>query len=516
MSFAAPRDVLSARAERFGDRLALTEGSRTLTHRELSEAADLLAAALLERGGVSDLASGLDGERIAILVEPGIDWVVALWGVWRAGGIAVPLCVSHPVPELLHALGDSEPSLLLASSALEERARTAARGGDVEVRLVGELAAGAASPTETSPLRDRAERGALIVYTSGTTGGPKGALHTHASLSAQVDALLEAWGWSRDDRTVNVLPLHHVHGIVNVVCCALASGARCEMMPGFDPGAIWERFAARELTVFMAVPTIYARLVAAWEAAGATERERWRSGARTLRLMVSGSAALPGSVLERWERATGHRLLERYGMTETGMILSNPLDGERVPGAVGRPLPGVEVRFAGGGEPFVESDDPKALRGEVEVRGPGLFRGYWGREEATREAFTADGWFRTGDVGVLEHDRYRLLGRSSVDILKTGGYKVSALEIEEVLRAHPRIAEVAVVGIPDEEWGQRIAAAVVLCDRGSLELDELREWSKQRLAPYKAPSLLRIVDRLPRNALGKVTKNMVQELFGEG
>ena len=536
MSGAATREVLSARAERFGDRVALTEGARRVSHRELSAAADGLATALLAHGGASDL----DGERIALLIEPGIDWVAALWGVWRAGGIAVPLCVSHPAPELAYVLGDCRPRLLLSSAALAERGGEAASGPGVEAQEVGDLAAGAASPTSAHPRNDLAERGALVVYTSGTTGGPKGALLTHGSLAAQVDALLDAWGWRKDDAIVNVLPLHHVHGIVNVLCCALASGARCELMAGFDAAAIWDRFAARELTVFMAVPTVYARLLAAWEQTDDAVRERWSAGARTLRLMVSGSAALPVSVLERWEDATGHRLLERYGMTETGMILSNPLDGERVPGSVGRPLPGVEVRFAGGGEPFAESTDSQATavggsradptadsqadlharRGEIEVRGPGLFREYWGREEATREAFTADGWFRTGDVGVLEHGRYRLLGRASVDILKTGGYKVSALEIEEVLRAHPAIAEVAVVGVADEEWGERVAAAVVLRERedesgrgGALELDELREWSKRRLAPYKAPTLLRVVDELPRNALGKITKPQVVELF---
>jgi malonyl-CoA/methylmalonyl-CoA synthetase len=489
--------------------MALVEGTRSLTHGELSALADATARGVLERCAAWDLA----GDRVAVLSEPGIDWVVAVWGVWRAGGIAVPLCASHPVPELVHALGDCEPARLLVSAGLEERGREAAARCGVEVTPLRELVPGAPAPRSRLRL-DASGRGALIVYTSGTTGGAKGALHTHGSLAAQVDALLAAWDWRADDRTANVLPLHHVHGIVNVVSCALAAGARCEMLPSFDPATIWSRFAERELSVFMAVPTVYARLIALWEGADDMARERWSRGARTLRLMVSGSAALPVSVLERWERATGHRLLERYGMTETGMILSNPLDGERVPGTVGQPLPGVEVRFAAGGEPCAESTDGEARRGEIEVRGPALFREYWRRPEATRDAFTADAWFRTGDVGVLEHGRYRLLGRASVDILKTGGYKVSALEIEEVLRTHPQVAEVAVVGVPDEEWGQRVAAAVVLRAGGAaLGLEALREWSKQRLAPYKAPSLLRVVGELPRNALGKVTKPAVAELF---
>jgi malonyl-CoA/methylmalonyl-CoA synthetase len=498
---------LTRRAEAHADRLALREGDQRVSYRQLLAAADATASGLLARAGGDDLG----GERVAVLAAPGVDWVRLVWGVWRAGGVAVPLCVSHPVPELAYVLRDCGATALVADAEHAERGGSAAERCGLPVWRAGELA-GEAPPA--SP-RDEPGRGALIVYTSGTTGGPKGALHTHRSLAAQVDALLAAWGWSAEDRIANVLPLHHVHGIVNVVCCALAAGARCEMLPRFDAEAVWDRFSTGELTLFMAVPTVYARLLAAWEREPAERRARWSAGARALRLMVSGSAALPVSMHERWEAAAGHRLLERYGMTETGMILSNPLHGERVPGSVGTPLPGVEVRFAGGGERCAESDDPEARQGEIEVRGPALFAGYWGREEATREAFTADGWFRTGDVGVLEHGRYRLLGRSSVDILKTGGYKVSALEIEETLRAHPAIAEVAVVGVPDEEWGQRVAAAVVLHPGAALELDELREWTKERLAPYKAPALLRVVAALPRNALGKVTKPAVVESFGE-
>ncbi|HVS16656.1 MAG TPA: acyl-CoA synthetase [Thermoanaerobaculia bacterium] len=501
----SPGRPLTRRAEAHADRVALREGELRVSYRQLLAAADAAACGLLARAGGNDLR----GERVAILLASGIDWVRSVWGVWRAGGIAVPLCVSHPVPELAYVMRDCGATALVADPEHAERGGRAAEACGLPVWPADELAASA----PPAPPRDEPERGALIVYTSGTTGGPKGALHTHRSLAAQVDALLAAWGWSADDRTVNVLPLHHVHGVVNVVGCALAAGARCEMLSRFEPDELWERFSTGELTLFMAVPTVYARLLAAWEQAPPERRARWSAGARALRLMVSGSAALPVSMLERWETVTGHRLLERYGMTETGMILSNPLDGERVPGAVGTPLPGIEVRFAGGGERCAENEDPRALQGEIEVRGPALFAEYWRREEATREAFTADGWFRTGDVGVFEHGRYRLLGRSSVDILKTGGYKVSALEIEEVLRTHPAIAEVAVVGVADEEWGERVAAAVVLRPGAGLELDELREWSKQRLAPYKAPTLLRVVDELPRNTLGKITKPQVAELF---
>jgi malonyl-CoA/methylmalonyl-CoA synthetase len=256
------------------------------------------------------------------------------------------------------------------------------------------------------------------------------------------------------------------------------------------------------------VPTIYSKLLAAFDAAGDARRHRWAAGARRLRLMVSGSAALPVTVLDRWREATGHVLLERYGMTEIGMALSNPLEGPRRPGAVGVPLPGVEVRLVDERGTLVAPGAP----GEIEVRGPGVFQEYWRRPAATRDAFR-DGWFRTGDVAVIEDGAYRILGRSSVDIIKTGGYKVSALEIEEVLREHPGVAEVAVVGVPDDEWGERVAAAVVGRPAAAMTLPDLRQWASSRLAKYKLPTRLVEVAALPRNAMGKVVKGEVKKLF---
>ena len=257
----------------------------------------------------------------------------------------------------------------------------------------------------------------------------------------------------------------------------------------------------------MAVPTIYARLIAAWADADEATRGRWSAGARQLRLMVSGSAALPVSTLERWREITGHVLLERYGMTELGMVLSNSLT-RRVPGHVGEPLPGVDVRLVDDAGSDVADGTP----GELLVRGPNVFREYWRRPEATAEAFT-DGWFRTGDVAVHEPDGFRMLGRLSVDIIKSGGEKVSALEIEEVYRTHPGVADCAVVGIEDPEWGERVCVAVVRVPGASDEAGSLRSWGKQRLAPAKVPSRYVFVDALPRNTLGKTIKPDVKKLF---
>ena len=264
------------------------------------------------------------------------------------------------------------------------------------------------------------------------------------TLQRRSKALIETWEWYADDRIVLCLPLHHVHGIINVLSCALWSGAVCEILPRFDANAVWELIFSDRLTLFMAVPTIYVKLIAAWEAASQDRRAALSNAAEKLRLMVSGSAALPVSTLERWREITGHTLLERYGMTEIGMAISNPYRGQRVPGSVGRPLPGVEVRLTGEDG----KDVPPGTPGEIEVRGPNVFLEYWRKPDATREAFR-DGWFRTGDTAIVENGVYRILGRTNIDILKTGGHKVSALEIEEILREHDAIAECAVVGVPD-------------------------------------------------------------------
>jgi malonyl-CoA/methylmalonyl-CoA synthetase len=302
--------------------------------------------------------------------------------------------------------------------------------------------------------------------------------------------------------------------MTNVLGCALASGATCRMTTEFDAVEIWESFARGDLTLFMAVPTVYTKLVGAWEDSDESTRERWSRGARSLRLMVSGSAALPVRVLERWRAITNHTLLERYGMTEIGMGLSNPLNGERVPGHVGRPLPGVTVRRVDTEGAVVEADDEP---GELLIRGPSVFLEYWQRPEATAAAFQ-DGWFRTGDVAVIDDGQFRLLGRTSVDILKCGGYKVSALEIEEVLRDHSRVEDCAVVGLPDEEWGQKIAAAVVkkTGNHGkALDAEALSAHAREFLAPYKLPRLWRFVKELPRNAMGKVVKAEVLQFFAD-
>jgi len=491
--------LLVTRAARLRDTRAIIDCDGTYSYADLLDASSRMAAALLaDRADLSE-------ERIAFLVAPGFPWVAVQWGIWLAGGIAVPLPLNTPAAELQYYVNDAQASTLIYDSTNESVAIALSSACGIPTYAYRDLFA---RKLETALPAIAAPRRAMILYTSGTTTRPKGVVTTHANITAQIESLMEAWEWSPDDRIVLCLPLHHVHGIINVVSCALWSGAVCEMLPRFDANAVWERVASEQLTLFMAVPTIYVKLIAAWEAAPPERRTELSKAAAKLRLMVSGSAALPVSTLERWKQITGHTLLERYGMTEIGMAISNPYRGRRVPGSVGRPLPGVEVRLTGENG----QDVPAGAPGEIEVRGPNVFLEYWRRPDATREAFR-DGWFRTGDMAIAENGVYRILGRTNIDILKTGGHKVSALEIEETLRQHHAIAECAVVGVPDPEWGERVAVAVVLRNGSVLEFEELRAWCKQRLAAHKVPSRLLVLEALPRNAMGKVTKPAVVTLF---
>jgi malonyl-CoA/methylmalonyl-CoA synthetase len=444
-----------------------------------------VAAALLE--GEPSLA----GAAVAFLAPPSIEYVELLLGVMLAGGTAVPLSPLHTAPELAHILEVARPRRILATADLIER-------------LPG---AHAHRPGQTAPPARAVAAGdpALMLFTSGTTGKPKGVVLSHGAVAACCASLHEAWGWRPDDRLLHVLPLHHTHGVIVALLGALWAGASVRFTV-FEARRLWGELA--EASVFMAVPTIYVRLMEAFRAATPSEQAAWRAAARGLRLFTSGSAALPAALLEEFRAATGQTILERYGMTEIGMALSNPLSGPRVPGAVGRPLPGVTVDLvADDGRPCA-SDEP----GELRVRTPQLFSGYHGDPEATARSFDPEGRFRTGDTGVRDADGViRLLGRTSTDVLKSGGYKLSALEIEEALRAHPAIAEVAVIGLPDATWGDRVTACVVLRPGQALTLEELRGWARERLAPYKLPRELRVLAELPRNAMGKVQKGKLKQ-----
>lgn len=505
---------LITRAQKHNEKIAIVATEGTFTYRDLLHTSHQIATQLLEIAHTNASQSGSDQvtqdandlqeQRVAFMIPPGFQYVATQWGIWRAGGIAVPLCMAHPRPELEYVITHSRASILVVHPSFAEVLHPIAEAHHLAWLLTSDPL-----PPPSDRLPDiEISRRALILYTSGTTGKPKGVITTHQIIQAQVTSLITAWEWTDRDRILHVLPLHHIHGIINVLTCALWAGAECHMLSKFDANVVWNCICAGDLTLFMAVPTIYAKLVVAWQAAAPDRQQQMSAGCAAMRLMVSGSAALPVQVLETWQQISGHFLLERYGMTEIGMALSNPLHGQRWAGYVGKPLPSVEVQLADEtGAPVLSG-----MPGEIQVKGPTVFLEYWQNPAATAKAFQ-QGWFCTGDMAIVENDNYRILGRISVDIIKTGGYKVSALEIEEVLRTHPDIQECAVVGVADPEWGERVCAALVLHPHRQLTLDALRQWGKEQLAVYKVPTRMLLLTELPRNAMGKVTKPTIAELF---
>lgn len=490
---------LIQRAQTFPDRTAIISDGRAFTYQTLLDRSAAVANTLL--AGRDDLREA----RIAFLIPPSFEYVTCQWGIWRAGGIGVPLCTAHPLPSLRYVLEDTGANTLLIHENYEALLAETAREMDIRVLLLGDL------PTKASlatlPVIAPARR-AQILYTSGTTSLPKGVVTTHANIQSQITTLVTAWEWQADDRILNILPLHHVHGIINVLSCALWSGACCEFLPKFDAATVWEKLSSNSLTRFMAVPTIYYKLINYWERQARREQAWLSANVRQLNLMVSGSAALPVPTLERWREITGHTLLERYGMTEIGMGLSNSFGGERRPGHVGLPLPGVVLRLAAANGDTITAEN---VPGEIQIKGPSVFLEYWQKPEATANAFTEDGWFRTGDIAEKNDGLYRILGRDSVDIIKSGGYKISALEIEAELLRHKLVDECAVVGIPSEEWGEVVVAAVVSSRK--LDFKRLSDWLRERIPAYRLPRRWLPLEELPRNTLGKVTKNELKKLF---
>jgi malonyl-CoA/methylmalonyl-CoA synthetase len=422
-----------------------------------------LAGTLAERG-VSP------GDRVVWCARATVSSIETLVAVLRLGAVLVPVAPSATGPELGHVVDDAAPVL-----AICDRRRPGACGNGPPLALVEELARAAGRTAPSTAAVPPPDADALIVYTSGTTGRPKGAVHTHASLLAGVLALRGAWQWERGDRLLLCLPLFHVHGLCAGLFGSLTAGASAVVFDRFDESVILD--AASASTMFFGVPTMYHRLDASGRA----------SALGGLRLCVSGSAPLAADL---WQRLAGDgvAVLERYGMTETLLTLSNPLVGERRPGSVGRPLPGVEAA--------VDDLDEHGV-GELFVRGASLCRGYWGRD-----AFLPGDWFATGDLVSVAEDGYVTVRGRRTELIISGGHNVYPAEVEAVLARHPGVVEVAVVGVPSPEWGETVVAFVV----GDADLASLRELAATELAPFKCPREVRLVGSLPRNALGKVVR----------
>ncbi|XP_072972110.1 probable CoA ligase CCL8 [Typha angustifolia] len=486
--------------------------------------------------------------RVGIVAKPSPEFVAGILGTWLYGGVAVPLALSYPEAELLHVMNDSDVSIILSTQEHRELMENVAAKCSAHFSLLPTVTCmppkvESHEPSgngEAIPISDlmakinglriaEGDEPALILYTSGTTGKPKGVVHTHKSIIAQVQSLTEAWEYTTTDQFLHCLPLHHVHGLFNALFAPLYAGSVVDFMPKFSVRGIWQRWRDSypkdgskmddAITVFTGVPTMYTRLLQGYETMDPDQRAASSSAAKQLRLMMCGSSALPYPVMKQWEEITGHRLLERYGMTEFIMALSNPLHGNRKGGTVGKPLPRVEVKIIAEDESEI-----KAGVGELCVRSPSLFKEYWKKPTITRESFTGDGFFKTGDTVTLDDDGYYIiLGRTNADIMKVGGYKLSALEIEAVLLEHEIVSECCVLGLHDKDYGEVVCAIVVPQEdskltavkemKPAISLEELRSWSKERLAPYKIPTRLFLWDSLPRNAMGKVNKKELKKLL---
>ncbi|TDZ40227.1 Acyl-CoA synthetase family member 3 [Colletotrichum spinosum] len=532
---------------------------------------------LLESSGKQDL----DGERIAFLVENSYDYVVILLAALAARSIAVPLSPAFPAAELQYIINQSEASLLVSSTKFAAKAKEVLDTDHLVSRPAQiELQKHKSNAAHEQVELDGADPGGagMMLYTSGTTNRPKGVLLPQSVLTAQSKSLIEAWNYSPSDHLLHVLPLHHIHGTVNAVLTPLFSGSTIEFMFPFNADAVWKRLAApfittnghsgtngtngthtlakEKVTFFTVVPTVYSRLLATHKTLPLDPEEPTREAVspKHMRLAISGSAALPTPIKESWRSLSkGNVLLERYGMTEVGMALSCGLDfADRVDGSVGWPLPGVEARLVdmdtGLVIPQGEDVDPTTGRersGEIQLRGPTIFKEYWRNPEASAKEFVddADGkgrWFKTGDVAVrrpvpaagknpaqaagknpaqaawAHGDMYFIQGRKSADIIKTGGEKVSALEVERELLSLPEVAEAAVVAVPSGKWGSKVGAVIIL------NKDVAPSWSpmamrralRDRLVNYKIPQVLKVVDHIPRNAMGKINKKqLVQAVF---
>jgi len=482
--------------------IALHDGAAMWSYTELRQRIDRFASGLL--GKTRDL----NEERVALFMPASVDYVTTLLGIWRAGGIAIPLNTAAAMPEIEHVLSSAKVTRLVLSIGSNPESlaplHVLCKSLNIEVATVPELL----SDKITVMPELKIERRAMMLFTSGTTNKPKGVVTTHANIRAQITTLLDAWKWQSDDAIPLFLPLHHIHGIINVLCCGLWIGARIVLFPKFDMSRILTQVADRDYTVFMAVPTVYVKIIGHLDTLSEQKRQQVCAGFKAMRLNISGSAACPVKLYNHWRELTGQTLLERYGMTEIGMGISNPYHGERRAGAVGMPLPGVEIGLFDDDGKLIEVDD---VPGEIRVKGANVFLEYWDNPSATKESFMGD-WFCTGDVAVRETGYYRIMGRSSVDIIKSGGYKLSALEIEGTLLMHPAVEECAVIGMPDDTWGESVTAFVVLKVDQELDLKTLKYWCETRMSAYKIPKTLRVVESLPRNAMGKVVKPTLKTL----
>jgi malonyl-CoA/methylmalonyl-CoA synthetase len=465
-----------------GTRRVLGDGGAWITGSELEARSRVVAGRLL--------GSGLaPGDRVLMSTATSADLVVAHVAALRAGLVVVPMNGAYREREVAHIVGDARPAAAVVDD--NERAHWVSAAAPDALIVGPEVALPdrEASGLDTS----RADDLALLGYTSGTTGAPKGAMLTHGNLLSTVEALRLAWRWTPDDRLVLALPLFHAHGLCVGLHGTLLCGGSVVLLPSFDVDGVLDAARDEHGTLFFGVPTMYSRLAASARVGELSQ----------LRLCVSGSAPLPADLHRALAARGGTRVLERYGMTETLMNASNPYDGDRRPGSVGIPLPLVDIALAAETTGSVPEREAGAT-GEITVRGPNIFPGYWERPDATRESFTGD-WFHTGDIGAWDDDGYLTIVGRAKELIISGGFNVYPREVEDVLLQHPSVREVVVIGTPSEEWGETVTAVVVA--DGAPDERTLLEFAAEQLAAFKRPRIVRYVDELPRNALGKVIRS---------
>jgi malonyl-CoA/methylmalonyl-CoA synthetase len=465
--------------------------------------------ALINQTATYLLGLGVEpGDRIALQLSKCLELILLHLATIKLGAISLPLNLAYPADELKYFLEDSGTKLFFALESSKEKIEPILP----ELQeLQGCIFLDPSRPAEyqsrIADYRDfdktsgiTGSTTAVIIYTSGTTGRPKGAEITHANLSSNLEALRDAWGWRSDDILLHVLPIFHVHGLFVALHGALYAGATTLLMREFNAQKTLEMLSSGQCTVFMAVPTIHKRLLDVPDAS--------KFDLSHVRLITSGSDRLPDEVFTGFQKTFGYTLLERYGMTETGMNCSNPLDGERRIGSVGLPLPGVEVRVVNS-----ESSGllPAGEIGDVQLRGPNIFKGYWQQPDKTSTSFSSDGWFKTGDLGYLEADGYLTLCGRSKDLIISGGLNIYPPEVERVLIEHPAVADCAVIGCPDPEWGEKVIAVIVSKNNATVTGEELIQFCREKLASYKSPKSIVFRNDLPRNAMGKVQKAILRK-----
>ena len=491
----------------FGNTIARRRSARALvcdgtqySFTEIGVRAAAIAGGLLQRGVRR-------GDRVVVGLWNSPELVVSVLGVLQAGAVLVPLNPAYTADEVTYVVRDAGASLAIVEA---EHAVLLAQARLPQLSMIVTTPDGFAADASPASAADP-EAPALIVYTSGTTGRPKGAILSHRALLSNLTTVARAWRWTEDDRLLLTLPCFHLHGLGLGVIGSFLVGSSVVLRRRFVAEEVCADLEEYRATMFFGVPTMYNRLLAL------PDRLSSERDLRHMRLWVSGSAPLPIATFERFQQRFGVAILERFGMTECGFPLATPYDGPRRAGTVGMPLPGISVRVidpeAADAGNVIDVGD--CLEGELAIRGPNLFSGYWNRPEETRRALV-DGYLRSGDVAVREVDgTFRILGRMSVDIIKTRGFKVSAVEIENCLQRHPQVQEVAVVGLPDADQGERVVAAITPAADTTLSAEDIRAFAREHLAPHKVPARIVFVDEIPRTGPGKFKKKeLIERLMG--